>query len=1229
MQRHVNEKISNSNLSFRCAFRLLFGFRMTSVNEMDSIVPVEDACVHSQFVLKSIQFENFKSYQGTYEISPFPDTDALVCVIGPNGSGKSNIMDAVAFCFNVADSSKLRGDGNLSNLICKELDPDSSASIASVTVSLTSKLDVSDMSFTRSINSRNESRYKVNGRVVTLEKYREEMVECGLDVKGNFLVFQGDVEALALSTPKELGEIVDRVSGSGAYRKEYEALKLEKTVLETRLSVENSNRKKLLNDKKRITNEANDISKLKGLKALKLEEQTMYYLTRLFVLNSKIENLKTNKSPMSSDLRLQLDFLKSDRAKLELEIAKKSRKLVSMESDLIELGSKIDEKKRKIESCDILKILKQVSLQTDLNESMRLKLVGLDDKIKKIRLEIFEEEKNVEKMHARKNFDFCEIPIELIEKIRRVDIPFGTMDISEALEVADKDLLIAKSKSSVLENRLNEISVQLERNSRLELAASLRFTDLSSQYEGCMSSKTLELKEFEKLEKILKKKQIKIDRYESEKSDLVEKLSQYRETQEETDRERHLSETVFQLILNIGKEKVLGRVSDFLILRNQKYSLAIQTAAGKYLDAIFVKDVQAASECVAWLKREKKGSCVFIPVNDLKKNISSNLLEFIEPVAPSVLSGLNFVLGDTVVCETLKEARALVFDMNSSHKVVTVGGEKIVNGTITVGSNGNSKLKSFNVNETKTKLESIESELIAMRNEGDESELIRAKIRGYESESTFLKTQMDSAKFEWERLNESIAVMAKFIAETRTEIDAIGVDMMKKTKQDLVGKIREKSMEIASEILKNSAFLINEELLRRVVEPEDVLREEALGKLRQVLAELEKRASSLECEKRVVEIDLNEGNLILKNLKIDQESIEKRKLGLEKELAKMDTSKLGEEEIEESKKEISGKKNLKMSTEMKIKEILELLSLQRETEFDSKELETVMSESVSVLKQSISDQIYIPLKNISDSREILESFFLSSNFEIEMDFSKIGRHPSELIHLDRIKELDLEIDNVPLIHSNSGNIDDVEEKLKTNSIEIDDLKAKLTLLNAEYTRVLQVRNSKFLNCFNFINRKVDQLYKSLNGDSSCASLDLETGEIFSSGIIFSLMPPYKRYTNIELLSGGEKTVAALALSFSLLAFSNPPFSIVDEIDAALDADNVQVLARFMKTAVNHQLIVISLKEKMYTQADCLIGVYKDPTTRSSTIVTMDLRECHHDIRGPEMTPGRSLGISGA
>jgi structural maintenance of chromosome 1 len=247
---------------------------------------------------------------------------------------------------------------------------------------------------------------------------------------------------------------------------------------------------------------------------------------------------------------------------------------------------------------------------------------------------------------------------------------------------------------------------------------------------------------------------------------------------------------------------------------------------------------------------------------------------------------------------------------------------------------------------------------------------------------------------------------------------------------------------------------------------------------------------------------------------------------------------------------------------------------------------------------------------------------------------------------DRVREIHAELDvigGIPKSSSSSADLEKIEAELVTISSQAEGAKSELTGITKQIKEIRKDRNVKFLNCFKFTSSKVDELYKALTSYSdpntslgndaivpldvastAAASLDLETPpvgsdltacEVFNSGVIFSLMPPYKRYTNIELLSGGEKTVAAVALLFALLAYAGPPFSMVDEIDAALDADNVAVLSRFMKRAVDHQLIVISLKEKMFAKADCLIGVYKNTSTQGSGIVTLDLRQY------PETTEG--------
>jgi len=121
------------------------------------------------------------------------------------------------------------------------------------------------------------------------------------------------------------------------------------------------------------------------------------------------------------------------------------------------------------------------------------------------------------------------------------------------------------------------------------------------------------------------------------------------------------------------------------------------------------------------------------------------------------------------------------------------------------------------------------------------------------------------------------------------------------------------------------------------------------------------------------------------------------------------------------------------------------------------------------------------------------------------------------------------------------------------------------------------------------------------------SLD-DTEEPFSGGIKFTAMPPMKRYRDMEYLSGGEKTIAALALLFAIHSYRPAPFFVMDEVDAALDNINVLKLCNYMRrrSEKDLQCIVISLKDVFYEQSQALVGICRDVSTNSSRTLTLDL-----------------------
>ena len=194
--------------------------------------------------------------------------------------------------------------------------------------------------------------------------------------------------------------------------------------------------------------------------------------------------------------------------------------------------------------------------------------------------------------------------------------------------------------------------------------------------------------------------------------------------------------------------------------------------------------------------------------------------------------------------------------------------------------------------------------------------------------------------------------------------------------------------------------------------------------------------------------------------------------------------------------------------------------------------------------------------------------------------------------------------------------EEVSERLKAATEELDDRKERQKEREAAFLAVKEERRRLFLECFNHLRSSIQRIYEALTrspdlpmGGRAMLSLEGDEDEPYVHGVVYRVMPPMKRYMPMDALSGGEKTVASLALIFALHSYKPSPFFVLDEIDAALDNINVQRVSAYVRQrAVVDQLqcVVISLKETFYSKAQALIGIYRHPLHKSSAALTLDL-----------------------
>ena len=194
-------------------------------------------------------------------------------------------------------------------------------------------------------------------------------------------------------------------------------------------------------------------------------------------------------------------------------------------------------------------------------------------------------------------------------------------------------------------------------------------------------------------------------------------------------------------------------------------------------------------------------------------------------------------------------------------------------------------------------------------------------------------------------------------------------------------------------------------------------------------------------------------------------------------------------------------------------------------------------------------------------------------------------------------------------------LEETQEKFKDVEKEFAVAREEERGIVAKFENVREERYEKFMEAFEHVSNNIDDVYKELTkskvsplGGSAFLTLEDEE-EPYSFGIKYHIMPPLKRFRDMENLSGGEKTIGALALLFAVHSYHPSPFFVLDEVDAALDNANVNRIANYISKnrGPNFQFIVISLKNNLFEKSDSLVGIYRDQDENSSKILTVDLR----------------------
>uniref|UniRef100_A0A672S6U4 Structural maintenance of chromosomes protein 1A n=1 Tax=Sinocyclocheilus grahami TaxID=75366 RepID=A0A672S6U4_SINGR len=1101
--------------------------------------------------LKLIEIENFKSYKGRQIIGPF---HKFTAIIGPNGSGKSNLMDAISFVL-AEKTSNLRVK-TLKDLIHGA--PVGKPAANRAFVSMVYCEDNGDeCTFTRVIIG-SSSEYRINNKVVGLSEYSEELEKLGILIKArNFLVFQGAVESIAMKNPKERTTLFEEISRSGELAQEYDRRKKEMVKAEEDTQFNYHRKKNIAAERKEAKQEKEEAERYQRLKDEVVRAHVQLQLFKLYHNEAEIEKL--NRELSQRNREIEKDRKKMDH--VEEELKEKKKELGRMMRDQQNVEKEIKEK------------------DAELNQKRPQYIKAKENTAHKIKkLEVARKSlQNAQKMYKKRKADIEELDCE------QGAVEMARQEFEERMEEE------AQSQGQDLTLEENQVKQyhRLKEEAKMTVNSFLCFC----KTQICLISFLI-----------------------TGQNKVMEQLGDARIDRQENSRQQRKAE-IMESIKRLYPGSVYGRLIDLCQPTQKKYQIAVTKVLGKNMDAIIVDSEKTGRDCIQYIKEQRGEPETFLPLDYLEVKPTDEklrelrgaklVIDVIRYEPPHIKKALQYACGNALVCENVEDARRIAFGGPYRHKTVALDGTLFQKSGVISGGASDLKAKARRwdekaVDKLKEKKEKLTEELKEqMKAKRKEAELrqVQSQAHGLQMRLKYSQSDLEQTKTRHLSLNMQVHLRNNALVE-----DEVFVEFCQEIG---VRNIRE-------------------------FEEEKVKRQNEIAKKRLEFETQKTRlAIQLDYEKNQLKEDQEKVMMWEQTVKKDENEIERLKKIIDETMA----------QLQDLKNQHLTKKGEVNDKNREMEEIRKKLgSLQKEVTAIETKLEQKRSDRHNLLQACKMQDIKLPLKSgtmddisqgegSSQVEDTISSPKASSSVHakealIEIDYSNLNEDLKDALSEEEIKaemntlQQRLNEQQSILQRISAPNmkamekLESVRDKFQETS---DAARKRAKKAKQAFEQIKKERFDRFNACFESVATNIDEIYKALSRNSSAqAFLGPENPEEpYLDGINYNCVAPGKRFRPMDNLSGGEKTVAALALLFAIHSYKPAPFFVLDEIDAALDNTNIGKVANYIKdqSVQNFQAVVISLKEEFYTKADSLIGVYPEQgDCVISKVLTFDLSQ---------------------
>lgn len=1163
-------------------------------------------------VLKSLEMQGFKSFPDKTQLN---FGKGITAVVGPNGSGKSNISDAVRWVLGETSSKSLRGS-KMEDVIFGGTSTRKALGFAQVQLTLdntdgTLKDKGDIVTVSRRYYRSGESEYKIDGENVRRRDIRELFMDTGLGADGYSMVGQGKIDSIISAKNEDRRELFEEAAGISRFRH-------KRTDAQRRLEQAQENLVRLLDILGELESRVGPlkVQSEKAAQFLELSEEKKEL--EIGVWLQKIERF-------TNDLREQehrIDAANASYEGCENELKSIEAEIENVINETTKINAQIEDVRSSSQSFEEEALRKDAQinvLQANLthNEDTinRLKsdIEGANETGATIDQRIADEERRLadnEQKNAelRKTLeDVTHQGEELMnsnEEYSRMTVELNKKISALTLAMSDDKVRCSGASSSIeeIEQRKGTVDEALQQSEKaLE-------TTLAQQRESEENMAFLQNR-IDENKNSLSGYQLKL----KSKTEAAEKIKEQLEKtaaqrDQKQSRARLLSDLeknmegfsgAVKAVIQQSRAKALGGIDGVLsrlITVENAHSTAIEVALGAAMQNIVTENEADAKRAILYLKQNNLGRATFLPVSNIKGRtldekdlddqygfvaVASDLVKC-DNKYKEILSNL---LGRTVVVEDMDCAIGMAKRYHNRFKIVTLDGQVINPG----GSmSGGSRAKGAGVLSRANQIEELVEEAKKL---DDQCREIQGEYKTAVEQANFAAASLQGAEADMKQAQEDMIRAQgdyKLICEKRSSIEA-QQKSLREEKENASARIisLQQELETAQKRVKEGeeAIAEAEKELQSTGEGADEIaqkREEIRQKIQEINLQLVTLAKDSETAKITIE-DLNsrknsEKDRVQSTLEeiaaIEKQSDELRASVNEIKKAADDLRSQAQNAVDSVKEKIEKRNDLeKRSNELRLLE----RNKSQEREKLSGELVRLDERKIAMRKEydELNDMLFeqyeltrreaqalgIVIENMSEAKKRLH--------EIKVAIKKLGS-----INVGAIEEYK-----------------EVSERYTFLKEQIDDIEKSKSELNKIIEDLTVSMSEKFLTQFNKINSEFAVCFTDFFGGGKGELVLEEPDNCLESAIEIKIQPPGKSVQNINLFSGGEKSLAALALLFSVLKVTPSPFCIYDEVEAALDDVNVERFAKYMrKMTDNTQFISITHRRGTMEEADVLYGV---------------------------------------